>query len=214
MDSSIPPPPSRSAQSLRPWYLVAAMVLTWFAGVHGLTTGCANTMFLRAGKVPDLTAAAQAAKSGKDVMDFAALMRSAELGAMLSHVKITFPLSIAEAILGGLLVIASGLAMSGRRGSRSLVFQAILANALFAVLAYVATVRVRATWIEVVARAAISLPESAPQRDANALWWATRIKLVLFDLTPLLLAFIALTREKTRIFFDAVARQTESTEEP
>lgn len=190
------------------------MVLTWLAGFHGLTTGCASTMFLRAGKLPDLTTAAHAAKSGKDVMDFAALMRSAELSAMLSNVKVTFPLSVGEALLGGLLVIASGLAMSGRPGSRSLALQAILANALFVVLAYVATQRVRAAWIDVVARAASALPESAPQREAGALWWMMRIRLVLFGLGPLLLAWIALTRQRTRIFFDAVARQTESTEEP
>ena len=190
------------------------MVLTWFAGVHGLTTGCANAMFLRAGRLPDLSTATQAAKGGKDVMDFAALMRSAELTAMLSHVKVTFPLSIAEAILGGLLVIASGLAMSGRPGSRSLALQAIAANTLLVLIAYAATQRVRSAWIDVVARAAMTLPASAPQRDAEALFWATRIKLVLFDLVPLMLAWLALTRQRTKVFFDAAARQTESSEDP
>lgn len=189
------------------------MVLTWFAGVQGLTTGCANTMFLRAGRLPDVGTATQAAKSTKDVMDFAELMRSAERSAMLSNVKVTFPLSIAEAILGGFLVIASGLAMSGRRGSRGLAMQAIAANALLAVIAYVATQRVRATWIEVVARAAISLPTAAPQREAEALYWATRMKLVLFDLT-LLLAWLAITRQRAKAFFEAAARETPSAEDP
>lgn len=190
------------------------MVMTWFAGVHGLTTGCANAVFLRQGRLPDLATATKAAQGGQDVMDFAAFMRSAELGAMLSHVRITFPLSIAEAMLGALLVLASGLAMSGRRGSRSLVLQAIAANALLATVAYVATRGVRAAWIEVVVRAAVVLPEAAPQRDANALWWATRIKLVLFDLGPLALAWLALTRPRTRLFFDAVARTSEGAEDP
>ena len=190
------------------------MVMTWFAGVHGLTSGCANARFLRAGRVPDLTSATHTATSGKDVMDFAALMGSAELSAKLAHVNVTFPLSVAEAILGGLLVIASGLAMSGRRGSRSLAIQAIAANVLLAVVAYIATQRVRAAWIDIVARAALTLPAAAPQRDAAALLWATRIKLVLLEVFPLLLAWLALTRQRTRVFFDAIAQKTESAEDP
>jgi hypothetical protein len=190
------------------------MVMTWFAGVHGLTSGCANARFLRAARVPDLTSAAHAAASGHDVMDFAALMGSAELSAKLAHVKITFPLSIAEAILGGLLVLASGLAMSGRRGSRSLAIQAIVANVLLAIVAYVATQRVRAAWIDIVTRAAVTLPAGAPQRDAAALLWAARIKLILLEISPLLLAWLALTRRRARTFFDAVAQRTESAEDP
>ncbi|APR84961.1 Hypothetical protein A7982_10310 [Minicystis rosea] len=194
------------------------MVLTWFVGVHGLSTGCANAMFLREGRLPDITAAAHAARSSLDMMDFAALVRAAELSAMLSHVKLTFPFAVAEAMLGGLLVIASGLAMSGRRGARSLALQAVLANALLAVGAYVLTRGVRADWIDVVMNTVAAMPATAPQKlafgDPSKLWWITRIKLFFFDLSPLLLAALALTRARTKSFFDAVAHATESAGEP
>ncbi|MFT3775027.1 MAG: hypothetical protein QM820_57500 [Minicystis sp.] len=194
------------------------MVLTWFAGVHGLTTGFANAMFLREGRLPDLSAAAHAAKTGIDVMDFAALVRAAELSAMLTHVKVTFPLAVAEAMLGGLLVIGSGLAMGGRRGARSLALQVIAANALLAIAAYLLTRGVRTGWIEVVMGTASALPEASPQRAAfgepATLWWAARIKLIFFDLGPLALGVLALSSGRTRTFFDAVAHATESAEDP
>jgi len=191
------------------------MVLTWFAGVRGLTTGCANAMFLREGRLPDLKAAVGAAQGG---LDFAALVRAAELQAMLAHVKVTFPLAVAEAMLGGLLVIASGLAMGGRRGARGLALQAILANALLCVAAFVLTRGVRAGWIDVVMTTAASLPITSPQRAAfsnpEALWWAARLKLIIVDLGPFLLATLALTRARTRTFFDAMAHAADSAEDP
>lgn len=219
VDSSIPPPPpSRSLYRQRPWYLVAAMVLAFFAGAQGMTTGCSNAMFLREGRVPDVAAAAQAAKSGLDVMDFAALIRAAELSSMFAHRHVAFPLGIAEAMLGGLMVLASGMAMGGRKGARSLAIQALAANALFAIAAFTLTRGMRAGWIEVVTRAAEALPPGSPQRGAfangQALVWVTRIKLGFFDLGPLALGLLALTRARTRSFFDAVARAVERAEDP
>ncbi len=62
----------------------------------------------------------------------------------------------------------------------------------------------------------VSLP--APQREAltnpRVMLWAWRIKLVLFDLGTLALGALALTRARTKTYFEAVARATESPEEP
>lgn len=219
VDSSIPPPPpSRSASRLRPWYLVAAMMLTGFVGFNGLNTGAANAIFLREGRLPDLTAAGHAARSSLDMLDFAALVRAAELSAMLSHVKLTFPIAVAEALLSGLLMFASFLAMGGRRGARSLALQAVVANALLAVGAYVLTRGMRAEWMDVVMRTVAAMPATAPQHlafgDPSKLWWITRIKLFFIELSPLALALFALTRARTKSFFDAVAHTAESPGEP
>jgi len=194
------------------------MALTWFAGVHGLTTGCANAVYLRDGALPDVTSAAQNARGGWDLVDLVALLRAVELQAMRLDARVTFPLAVAEALLACLLIVASGLAMTGRRGARSLALQAILANALLAGVAYAATRGVRAAWIEALMRTAATLPLGAPQRDAfgNAsfFWWAARIKLVIFDLGALTLGALALTRARTKTYFDAMARVIEGPEEP
>jgi len=218
VDSSVPPPPRAGRNSLRPWYLVAAMVLTWFAGVHGLTTGCTTAMYLRDGAMPDVNTAAQNARGAWDAMDFVALVHAVEFQAMRVNARVTFPLAVAQALLAGLLVVASGLAMNGRRGARSLALQAVAANALLATLAYAATRGVRVASIEAVLRVAEALPAGAPQREilgnADALWWTGRIKLVVFDLGTLALGMLALTRTRTKLYFDAVARAPEGPEDP
>lgn len=220
MDSSVPPPPAARAArpSLRPWYLVAAMALTWFAGIHGLTTGCANAAFLRDGALPDVTTAARNARGAWDLVDLVALLRAVELQAMRLDARVTYPLAVAEALLAGLLIVASGLAMTGRRGARSLALQAIVANAVLACVAYAATRGMRAAWIEALMRTAATLPIGVPQRDAfsneSFFWWASRLKLVVFDLGVLALGAFALTRARTKAYFDAMARVIESPEEP
>jgi hypothetical protein len=183
------------------------MVMTWFMGVRGLTTGCGTALYLRSGHAPDLTSAIRAAQGGWDAAGLNTLVQTAELSAKLAEMRVAFPLSVAEAMLGALLVIASGLAMGGRRGSRSLALQAVAANALMAVAAYVMSRGIRASWIDIVVRAAQDLPVTAPQRHPETLWWATRFKLILFDLGPLALATWVLTRERTKAFFEAAARQ-------
>jgi hypothetical protein len=193
------------------------MVLTWFAGVNTMTTGCDNAMFLRGGRAPDLNAAVQNAGAALDTLSLGAMVNAAKLTAMLAHVKVTFPLSIGQAMLGGLLIIASGLAMSGRRNARSLALQALAASALLAVADFVLTRGVRATWIDTVVQAASTLP-TGQQRTAltngPAIWMMMRFKLALIDLAPLALGALALTRARTKAFFEAVARATEGTEEP
>lgn len=206
MDSSIPPPPSRSALRQRPWYLVVTMMVTWLSGVAGLLTGLRIISFLRAGRIP--------ATNFKG-MESAALEL---LVSVLAHAKITFPLAVAYALLSGLLVVSSGVAMSGRRGGRSLALQAVLANAALAILAYALTPFARAAYAEGVARAALELPRPASGEEAAVMgvasWWVWRLKLIFIDLGPLVLAAFALTRARTKAFFDAMGRAADGAEEP
>jgi hypothetical protein len=208
VDSSVPPPPSVSGSrhKLRPWYLVAAMVLTWFTGVHGLTTGCANALFLRDGTLPDLATATKNAKGAWNMIDFTALKDAAELLAMAASARVSFPLAAAAVLLSGLLVVASGLAM------------ALVANAALLLLSYALTRSVRAAWIDAVLRAADALPDGAPERELVRmpwlLWWGARIKLAIFDLGPLLIGALALTRARTKAYFEEAARAAEGPEDP
>jgi hypothetical protein len=216
VDSSIPPPPpsGHAAARLRPWYLIAAMMVTWFAGMYGFMSGFETARFLRSGRIPDITAVPQAGAAAEAL----ATALGELLRAQIANARVTFPLAVGQAILSGLLIIASGLAMSGRRGSRGLVLQALLANALFAVAAYVLTRPVRAAYVDELVHAAQKLPAGSPQRaqfgSSPVVWWIWRIRLVLLDLAPLAVAWWAVTRERSKAFFDAVARATEGAEDP
>jgi hypothetical protein len=209
VDSSVPPPaPTRN--KLRPWYLVAAMVLTWFIGVYGINVGFGYASFLRGGTVPDPASALHSGTS-LEMFEYAELQA---LKAVLGNARITYPLAVAEVILSGLLVVASGLAMGGRRGARSLALQAIGANALLAIVAYALTPAVRVAYIDGFLHAIESVTLPVGEREAlGLLHWRFRVQLVLFN-TALALGALALTRPRTKTYFEAVARATESSEEP
>jgi hypothetical protein len=186
------------------------MALTWFVGVIGMRTGFQLAMYLRDATVPDVaTVVSRVAGSG----DLWAVYGVVKLEALVAIRKIAFPLTIAQTLLSGLLVVASGLAMGGRRGSRSLALQALVANAILTAVAYAATSRARGAGIDAVIRIAGSMgADPAPSREG--LWWLARIWLVAVELGTLALGALALTRARVKTYFDAVARATESAEEP
>lgn len=191
------------------------MVLTWIVGVTGLNAGFSRASLLRAGTMPDMTSAALHAGTMADVLEYAGLQA---VRAMVANARVTFPLAVGEVLLSGLLVVASGLAMGGRRGSRSLALQAIGANALLVLAAFLLTPLVRAAYLEGVLHAVDTVTLPPPQREVltnpGIIKWAWRIKLVVFDLGTLALGALALTRARTKTYFEAVARATESPEEP
>jgi hypothetical protein len=190
------------------------MVLTWLIGVRGLNDGITIAAFLRAGTLPDLATTAQHA-AGSEGQQLVALET---MKALLAHARVAFPLSVAEVILSGLLVVASGLAMGGRRGSRGLALQAIGANAVLMVASFLLMPAVRAATVDGMLRAAevsaLPPPFRAWMGSRTVLEGLFRLKLVLFDLGPLGLGVLALTRARTKTYFEAVAQASERTEEP
>lgn len=219
MDSSIPPPPSPSfgLRKLRPWYLVPAMVLSWCIGVQGLMSGCSSVVFLRNATLPDVTTAQRNAEGAGELQEFKLLFDAVELEASHRLARITFPLSLAQVLLGALLVIATGLAMSSRRGARSLAIQALAANAVLAGVTYALTRSVRGAAIDALVNAAQTLSPELPLRASfptrEALWWWSRV-ITTGEIVTLSLGAIVLIRPKTKVYFDAVARAASSAEEP
>ena len=215
VDSSVPPPPAPVRGKLRPWYLVAAMVLTWFIGVHGLNVGFGVASLLRGGSLPDATSAALHTSTVEDVWSYGFLQQARSLTA---HPRTAFPLAVAQVLLSGLLVVASGLAMGGRRGARSLALQALGANALLVVASFALTPFQRAAFVEGCLQAVESVGVTPADRSwifsPFALQWIARVRLVFFDLSVLGLGALALTRPRTKTFFEAVSRATEGPEEP
>ena len=217
MDSFSPAPHVPSGQATRPWYLVAAMITTWLIGFHGVTTAYNTAAFLRSGTLPDV-ASALARVHGGDVMDFAAFFQAVQLEAVSAASATTFPLAVAKALLSAVLVIASGLAMGGRRGARVFALQALLANAALTVLEYLLTRGVRTAWIDALVRAAQTLPDMMPDREAytnkDVLLWVARLQVLFLNLFGLALGVLVLTRKRTKTYFDAVARLSQHTDNP
>lgn len=202
-------------KSLRPWFLVAAMVVTWLSGVYGVTMGCGTVVYLREGRVPDDTFAivdAQAIADPSAAIDN--YRTGAELRAIAAFGKIMLPLSVAQVLLSILLVAASAMALAGRPGARSFALQTLAANAVFAAIAYAAKQDLRAHWVNATVDAASQL-NGAPILDlhTSASWyWVTRIKLAIFELGVIGFAVFALLSKRTTAFFDAVARAEERRE--
>ena len=202
--TSYPPPASQSGKpGLRPRYLVGAMIVTWFVGVQGLTMGLHDASYLRHGSSLVTDAATRSPREAAEV---------ARLKALGEMADIAFPLAAAQILLSGLLVVSSGLAMGGRRGARSLALQAIGAHLAFAAVDYVLTQRVRGAVFDAYARA---VAETTDLRDPLAFlgFWRERILFILFHGATMAVGAFALTRERTKAFFAAVARATERAEE-
>ena len=94
----------------------------------------------------------------------------------------------------------------------------MLAHALLATVDYALTRSVRTAWVEAAARTGEMLPRGFPEREvwtAHATyWWLARVSFDVFELGSFAVAAIALTRQRTKAYFDAVARAAESAEEP
>ncbi|NUP05160.1 MAG: hypothetical protein HOW73_03765 [Polyangiaceae bacterium] len=205
-------------RSLRPWFLVAAMILTWLAGVNGTMNGCHTVSFLRQGSVPESSAVLEQAKAD-ETQGLMLVQRAAEHRAYADAPKRMMPLSIAQVLLSLLLVIVSAMVLAGRPGSRSLALQVIAANTLFVIVQYALTQPIREAWINAVAYDTRQLPfnESGLQLPffdvrTPAFWWlCTRLGLAL-HLGVLGAAGAALASPRTRAFMDAVARAEERLE--
>jgi hypothetical protein len=217
------PSPGERLRSLRPWFLVAAMIFTWLAGVQGVTTGCATIVFLRQGSLPDESTAieeAQAAIAADQgvvntslVIDDLAEMYN--LRAVAEHGRAMMPLSIARVLLSILLVAASAMVLSGRRSARSFALQVFAANAVFALVAHAVTHDMREQWIAAVVRgtSALSLPRDHQLLTSPSYWaWGSRIQLVVFELGVLGMAAVAIQAKRTRTFLEASARAGERRE--
>jgi hypothetical protein len=192
------------------------MALTWFIGVQGIAAGYTVITQLREGSVPDVASVTK--QTGDKPLHLLQVREIAKQQADADSKNITFPLSVAKLLLSGLLVIASGLAMTGRPGARTLALQALAANLMLAGIDYSLTRSVRAAWIESSVRVFESIPNPLPDQmlltDRAVWWWLERLRFAVLDVGILGLASLALLRERTKLYFRAVADAVETSEEP
>lgn len=186
------------------------MIFTWVVGVYGVMTGCSTLAYLREGNVTEVQDAQKHALNSDDPMQrVIEVEAAARLHAMSDARDLTFPLGVAKTLLAGLLVVASGMALSGRKGGRSLAIQALAANVVMALVDYKLTGGVRAAWIDAIAQARDTMPYMMPEHammmNPQLLWWSERMRLAFFDIGALGLAVLALTSRRSKEFFQAAA---------
>ena len=205
-----------SARALRPWYLVAAMVLVWLFAVRILIDRGSLALVLREGAVPGLDELARTVSTPlatnlvvERTLDHA---RLAVLGAASGLV---FPVSVARALLAAGLVLAATLVLAGRPSARTFALQMLGANAVVAVAEYAIFRDLRAQWIDAAVTSLQVLPGIEAYGDMRQyLYFIERAVLVLVQVGVPLAGAIALTRPRTRTYFAEVAAAAESTEEP
>lgn len=198
-------------RKLRPWFLVATMIIAWFVGVNGVTSGCTVVALLRSGVAPDRASIERAVGTeGEPTETFAAANEAARIKAIVEDRDRAFPLGVAKLLLSAALVAASAMALAGRPGARTFAMQAVVVYAAFAILEFSLSTRMRASWIPEVAAAAGELaratPSPLPIDDVRTWWWFERARFGIIDLATMAAALGALVAPRSKAYFAAVAR--------
>ncbi|MFO0618156.1 MAG: hypothetical protein U0414_36525 [Polyangiaceae bacterium] len=187
---------------VRPWFLVAAMLVTLLVGLRGASNGCGTVAYLRAGAMPDEAAALdEAARDPGHALLI--LDESAQLRALAEARRVTFPLGVAEAIVSALLILMSAGVLVGRPGAPRLARQVLAVAAALSIATFVLTYPMQAQYVESLRRTAAQaeLPRWAswflPMTPYKAL-----IRMLALQLVPLGLAALALRAERSRAFFE------------
>lgn len=203
------------------------MVLAWLIGVQGLSEAFATLVYLREGNLPDVAGMTLSLKDAAEPIEaLMALQAAAWMRTLGEAGQLAFPLFAGRFLLSVLLVIAAGMAMSGRPGARVLAMQALVANAALAILIFWLLRDARYAWVDSIMRVnevLPTLPATAPPAEQEywtsylmdrRVWlWVPRMRLILFDVGSLVLAAITLTSPRTKAFFEAVAAAQEQTED-
>jgi hypothetical protein len=204
----------RSRLPKRPWYLVASLVAGWLLGANAMSEGCQSIQYYR-GETINIQAPT-------NVTDVEARQRIIELsqkviGAMDAARSRLLPIGVALLVLGAAMVMLSARAMSGRPGARGALVQITLARAAVILGGYFVAADVRANETALASVATVALMREQPQhpetkqlqetleRTAAATARAMPlIELVGSSLVSLFVV-IALTRQRSREFFEAAA---------
>ncbi len=171
----------------RPVYLALALSLCWFLAFTIIQNGYFTI------KVANAPLAAQS-------IGLPSVVSEAWVEAVASNLGTAIPISVAQLLLGGLLLFVSSIIVLGGRVPLALSLQALAANAVLAVVHYAMSGDERSALI----RAFVELsevpgedPASIKAMATSAYYWAFRLGL----LTHLLLFAVgafALTRQRAR----------------
>ena len=209
------PEPSRErAIPKRPWYLILALGVCFILGASSAFNGMAMIDLYRrpeadlSGQFDDVKDEAQRQKLVKATQ--------ALLDAVSAEQSRLFPISAAELVLGLALFLLSVLAMAGRNGARSALVQVVMVSTALAVGEHFAAPKVRAAESDfTLAKTESDLVASGFDAQTVAFQMETQKRLLPFVLplrlvlrgTVALLIVLALTRRRTRAFYDFMSEE-------
>jgi hypothetical protein len=209
MSVSIPPAGAR-----RPWYLVVALAITMFFGAAGWISGC-NTIAEYRDPNDAFEHQVEALQTSQD-RDTARAAHERYLTALDGAKKRQFPVGVAEFLLGAAMLALTIRAIAGRPGARALLVQLTAGQATLVLVAYFLTSDARAAWLTQYGITGHLLVP--PDPIERALWHPGMIEALAgavwsawIGVRSLLsvIAVVALTRQRTRDFFEAVAPLSE-----
>ena len=205
-------PPSRNSGKKRPWYLVVALIGAWVFGASGMTDGCSTIAFYKS----DTIDTASAADAISDDADRAAVKAITEhyFAAVDAAKTRVYPLGVAALLLGATMWGFAAGAMAGRPGARKALLQVLCVQTALVAVGYFLTPDVRAAALDAEAKLRAL---GGPPKDAGLLHVlgmarsALRNPAVILGLriTSNMLIVVALTRARTRMFFEATPTAAE-----
>jgi len=193
----------------RPWYLILALVCAWVFGASAMNEGCSTVGFYKTDR-SELTSTVQELAKDAD-RDAVAQITNGYFSVMDGAKNRVFPLGVASLLLGGVMWGFAAGAMAGRAGARSSLLQVICVHATVVVLAFMLTPDVRAAVVDADMKLSSLQPEphSAPLREARRLLREHRALVPVIGMSLHLfgygLVLLALTRRRSREFFDAAS---------
>ena len=200
------PPPARK----RPWYLVIALIGAWVFGASGMTDGCSTIAFFKSDRID---ASSVVSSISDDQNRAAAEGITEEYFASVEAAKTrVYPLGIAALLLGAVMWAFAAGAMAGRPGARKALLQVLCAQTALVAVSYLLTADVRAAALAAEAKLhALDAPPKDPLGLAHAFGFlreGLRSPGTIVGLRVLAngLIILALTRARTRAFFEPAAR--------
>ena len=200
------PPPARK----RPWYLVIALIGAWVFGASGMTDGCSTVAFFKSDRID---ASAVVASITDDTNRSAAQGITEEYFASVDAAKArVYPLGVAALLLGAVMWACAAGAMAGRPGARKALIQVLCVQAALVAVGYFLTADVRASALAAEAKLhALDPPSKGSPGLTHALGLlrdGLRSPATITGLRLLSngLIIFALTRARTREFFEPAAR--------
>jgi hypothetical protein len=197
----------------RPWYLFAALIAGWIYGAQALGNGYETVLWYR-GDRPDFTAEADAATDphAREVILAATEQYVAKMDAARQR---QFPIAIASILLGGAMILFAARSMAGREGARSALVQVVGVHAAVVVAGFLLTSQVTRARFELDQRIGeervrrsfgiTQPPEADAMGKALVRVWPG-FEVFLRTLASGLI-IVALTRPRSRAFFEAATSQ-------
>ena len=200
--------PSRSR---RPVYLVIALAAGWTMGVGGFVNGCETLRFYQSPNKVSVDQEPAASKASDDTLGaYMAEQQRVTAAVRIEALDLNrgrmVPLGAANMLLSLMLIVASVRGMSPRRNARSLLLQALAANAVLVIADYFVSAPVRHAVLKASVGIAVrSAPNSSeanidPAQMYSAVAWVMRLGCLAEVAIFGLIAF-AVTRPRVVAFF-------------